>query len=128
MNTSKITNPSGKKIEYFVDIQDVARLHVAALIHPEISKERIFAYNTPFNWNVVLAALRKQFPDRTFRDDEPGLWDDLSTVEPAKRAESFLREMGNPGFTGLEESLKRNVESLVAAGSDGDGMKRGLWP
>ena len=101
--------------EYFVDIQDVARLHVAALIHPSVASERIFAYTTPFNWNNILAAFRKLFPHQTFRDDEPGLWDDLSTVEPAKRAEGLLREMGRPGFTGLEESLGRNVQDLVSS-------------
>lgn len=63
----------------------------------------------------MLAAFRKLYPDRTFRDDEPGLWDDLSIVEPAKRAEALLREMGTPGFTALEESLKRNVQGLVEA-------------
>jgi hypothetical protein len=104
-----------QQTEYFVDVQDTARLHVAALIHPNVATERIFAYNTPFNWNVVLAAFRNLFPDKKFRDDEPGLWDDLSTVEPAKRAEKLLQEMGRPGFTSLEESLRRNVESLVSA-------------
>ncbi|KAK5049350.1 hypothetical protein LTR84_004279 [Exophiala bonariae] len=105
--------------EYFVDIQDVARLHVAALLHPDVKGERIFAYNTPFNWNTVLGAFRKLYPERTFRDDEPGLWDDLSIVEPAKRAEALLREMGREGFTGLEESLRRNVQEIVDA--DGSG-------
>lgn len=109
------TPPLMTGTEYFVDIQDVARLHVAALIHPSVASERIFAYTTPFNWNNILAAFRKLFPNKKFRDDEPGLWDDLSTVEPAKRAEGLLRDMGRPGFTELEESLGRNVQDLVSA-------------
>jgi len=97
--------------EWFVDVQDCARLHVAALLHQEISGERIFAWASPFNWNVVLAEFRKLFPERKFIDDVPGLWDDLAIVGPARRAEALLREMGRPGFTTLEESLKMTVES-----------------
>ncbi len=35
--------------EWFVDVQDVARLHVAALINPDVKNERIFAFAYPFN-------------------------------------------------------------------------------
>ena len=105
---------NGFMTEYFIDTEDTALLHVAALIHPDVISERVFAYNTPFNWNVVLAALRKLYPEKTFREDEPGLWDDLAIVDVVKkRAEGILRDLGKEaGFTSLEESLKANLEGI----------------
>lgn len=94
-----------------MDVQDTARLHVAALIHPSVSGERVFAYASPFNWNNVLQTFRKLYPDREFIDDVPGLWDDLSIVEGREKAEKLLKEMGRSRFTSLEESLKMLVES-----------------
>lgn len=35
--------------EWFVDVQDTARLHVAALVNPNIQNERILALAEPFN-------------------------------------------------------------------------------
>ncbi|KAH6876798.1 hypothetical protein B0T10DRAFT_532511 [Thelonectria olida] len=35
--------------EYYVHVQDCARLHVAALLDPSIQNERIFAFAHPFN-------------------------------------------------------------------------------
>ena len=84
---------------------------MAALLHQEVSGERIFAWASPFNWNVVLAAFRRMYPERKFIDDADGLWDDLAVVEPVKRAELLLKEMGQPGFTSLEESLKMTIAS-----------------
>lgn len=97
--------------EWFVDVQDCARLHVAALLHQGIVNERIFAWAEPFNWNVVLAKLRKLYPQRKFVGDTEGLWLDLAIVEPATRGEGLLREMGREGYTTLEESLRLTAES-----------------
>ena len=36
-------------IEYFVDVQDTGRLHVAALNDPDVQNERIIAFAAPFN-------------------------------------------------------------------------------
>lgn len=36
--------------EYFVDVQDNACLHVAAMTNPEVNNERLFAFTEPFNW------------------------------------------------------------------------------
>lgn len=39
--------------EWFVDVQDTARLHVAALTNPEVKNERIIAYSEHFTWKYV---------------------------------------------------------------------------
>lgn len=44
--------------QYFVNVQDTARLHVIALIDPACNGERIFAFAAPFNVNDLLAVFR----------------------------------------------------------------------
>ncbi|OJD35910.1 aldehyde reductase ii [Diplodia corticola] len=65
--------------EWFVDVQDNGRLHVAALTHPDVCGERVFACASPYNWNDVLSSLRELYPAGTFMDYVAGLWDDLTT-------------------------------------------------
>jgi nucleoside-diphosphate-sugar epimerase len=98
--------------QWFVDVQDVARLHVAALINPEVKNERIFAFAYPFNKNDLLRALKKVRPDRKFVDEFPDEnVRDVSKVAN-ERAEELLKALGRPGWTSLEDSLKANVEWL----------------
>ncbi|KAB2580941.1 Aldehyde reductase 2 [Lasiodiplodia theobromae] len=101
------------KPQYFVDVQDTARLHLALLTRPDIRNERVFAFAAPWNWNSLLRILRSMFPGRKFIDDIPGLEDDPSVIRPAARAEGILKEMGRPGWTGLEESLRENLEEYL---------------
>lgn len=63
----------------------------------------------------MLRVFRKICPEREFREDVPGLWSDEHTIEVASRAEGLLKEMGRPGFTTLEESLKIMIESVSSA-------------
>ncbi|EMR66145.1 putative aldehyde reductase protein [Eutypa lata UCREL1] len=98
--------------QYYVDVQDDALLHVAAVVHPGVQSERIFAFAEPVNGDRILAILRKLYPNRSFpssfKADE-----DLSDIVPRKRAEALLREMGRDGWTSMEESIKRNTEDIV---------------
>ncbi|KAF6218188.1 hypothetical protein HO133_006148 [Letharia lupina] len=60
--------------QWMVNVKDTARLHVAALLDPEVENERILAFAHPYNWNDVLAVLRKIHPDKNFPtdvEDEP---------------------------------------------------------
>lgn len=95
-----------------MDVQDTALLHVAAVIHPGVQSERIFAFAEPVNANTVLAVLRKLYPARNFPEDYQSERD-LSEIVPRQRAESLLQELGRNGWTSLEESVKKNTEDLV---------------
>ena len=100
-------------IEYFVDVRDVARLHVAALTDPDIKNERVFAFAEPFNWNDILRVLRKLRPNHTFSPDMENDEKDLSIVEPQARAEEILKKnFGQEGFTVLEDTLEANIAHL----------------
>jgi nucleoside-diphosphate-sugar epimerase len=99
---------AGLPPQYMVDVKDVGRLHVAALVEPDVQNERLFAFSQPYSYNEVMSMLRKLGPDRNIpkdNDDEPR---DLSIID-TKRSIELLQRMSRPGFTGLEESIKENI-------------------
>ncbi|KAG9521735.1 NAD(P)-binding protein, partial [Aureobasidium melanogenum] len=99
--------------QWFVNVRDTALLHIAALIDADIKHERIFAFAEPYNWNSILAAMRKARPDKKVPEDLKDNSKDLSKVLPRARAEEILKKnFGQNGFVGLEESVRQNVENL----------------
>jgi hypothetical protein len=99
--------------EWYVNVDDTARLHVAALLSISIADERIFAFAKPFTWNEVLAILRELYPFKTFADDIPDV--QLSNMKvPTDRGAQLLRDVfGREGWTGLRETVAENVKDLV---------------
>ncbi|KAK4233776.1 hypothetical protein C8A03DRAFT_47757 [Achaetomium macrosporum] len=102
---------------YFVDVQDNARLHVAALIHPDVRGERIFAYAAPYTWRGVQRAIQKLQPNKVFPRDFVEAQLDKSEIIPAARAEALLKDLGRLGWTSLEESIRMNIVDLVGEGA-----------
>jgi len=102
--------------QYFVDTVDCARLHVAALIHPDAEGERLLGYAEPWNWNDMLAMFRRWFPDKQFPKDMQ-LGRDISTVENGKSLELLKDVYGQERWTTLEESVKANVASFLHSNS-----------
>ncbi|OAA66939.1 NAD dependent epimerase/dehydratase [Niveomyces insectorum RCEF 264] len=100
--------------QYFIDVEDTGRLHVAAAILPDVKSERIFGFAEPINWDKVLAVLRKQNPGHKFAENFAGA-PYASEIKPRDRAEQLLREIGRPGWTSLEDSILNNTEDLRAA-------------
>ena len=94
-----------------VNVKDTARIHVAALLDPEVQNERILAFAEPYNWNAILAILRKIYPDKGFPADIENEPRDLSKLDHS-RGEALLKLFGRPGFTGLEESIRENTAGL----------------
>jgi len=98
--------------QYYINVQDNARVHVAALILRGVRAQRLFTFAYPFTWNDILAIFRKLYPQRKFIDDIPDLGADLSTVEN-RPAEELLKKMGQQGWTNLEESVKVITDTFV---------------
>ena len=91
--------------QYYVNVQDNARVHVAALIYEDVVGERLFTFAYPFNWNDLLVVFRKLYPERKFMDDLPDLGKDFSKVAN-ERAEELLKRMGRPGWASLDTSVQ----------------------
>ena len=106
-----ITRLKNLPSQWMVDVKDTARLHVAALIDPEVENERILAFAYPFNCNDILACLRKLYPDKEFPNSIEDDSRDLSKLDN-RRGEELLKKFGRPGWTGLEESIHENTACL----------------
>lgn len=99
--------------EWFVDVEDCARLHVIALLDPAVKSERIFAFAAPENWTDIIGILRKLRPQKHLPDPPENEGRDLSDIRPSKRAEQLLHEFfGQPGWTSLEESLAIGIKDI----------------
>jgi nucleoside-diphosphate-sugar epimerase len=90
--------------QYWVDVQDDARIHLAALLLPDVKEERIFAFAETFTWNQLLQGFRKSFPNRKFPDDVENPPEELAKV-PNERALELLKRTGRDGWTALDQSL-----------------------
>ena len=67
--------------QWMVDVKDTARLHVAALIDPEVENEHILAFAYPYNYNDILKCLLKLYPDKKFPNNIENDSRDLSKVD-----------------------------------------------
>ncbi|PCG98250.1 NAD-dependent epimerase/dehydratase [Penicillium occitanis (nom. inval.)] len=97
---------------YHIDVKDVAVLHVAAILDPKISNERLQAWAENCNWNDMLAILRRLYPQRHFIDDLPNQ-QRLSISTDLTLPLQLLKKWGNQtGWRTLEQTIKDNVQLL----------------
>ncbi|KAI0837182.1 NAD(P)-binding protein [Hypoxylon sp. FL0890] len=101
--------------QYYVDFRDAAAVHVAALVYPDVSGERLFAFASPFNWNDILRVLKRAHPQHKFSEEIPGIGRYESKVTH-ERAEELLKRLTGHGWISLEDSVKANAEGLAAGG------------
>lgn len=97
---------TGVPPQYFIDVRDTARLHVAALVDPGTSSERLWGFAEPYNWNSVLAVFRKMWPLKEFVEDLEGLGSDESVLDTEGALGALERVFGQKGWIGLEQSMR----------------------
>jgi nucleoside-diphosphate-sugar epimerase len=93
----------------FIDIVDVANLHVAALLDPTVENERIHAWSETNTWSAFLAGFRSIRPEKTF----PGLPEEttmLGTVDNRLGKDLLKKWTGQNDWTGVQESIKNTLE------------------
>ncbi|KKO97176.1 hypothetical protein THAR02_10717 [Trichoderma harzianum] len=96
-------NPTFKAI--FIDVRDVALLHVAALLDPSIEGARLPAWGYEFNWNDILKILQQLDPGKALPValDNPGGFNGTADVAQAKHA--LKRWGGQDDFISLEKGV-----------------------
>jgi nucleoside-diphosphate-sugar epimerase len=99
--------------QYYINVQDNARVHVAALVFKDVEGERLFSFAHPYTWNDILAVFRKLYPNHKSIDDIPDLGKDMSKVAN-ERAEELVKRFGRPGWTSLEESVKDVADTFTS--------------
>lgn len=105
VHDDKFDHLKGVPPQWMVNVKDTARLQVAGLIDPDVENERILGFAEPFNWNDILACLRKIYPEKKFPEDIKDEPRDLSKPENSRGA-ALLKAFGRPRWTSLEESVR----------------------
>ncbi|KAH8816655.1 hypothetical protein F5884DRAFT_229541 [Xylogone sp. PMI_703] len=96
----------------YINVLDVALLHLAAVLDPEVKNERIHAWGIPFTWGEVADILRKEFPDRKF-DEWPDMGRMLLTTDESLQLK-LLKKWGNQdGWIPLEDGVRQSLEGQV---------------
>ncbi|KAE9376190.1 putative NAD dependent epimerase/dehydratase [Stipitochalara longipes BDJ] len=97
-----------------VDVADVALLHVAAILDPEVKNARLQAWAKPCGWNDILAIMRKLYPQRKFIPDLPDA-PLLAFSTDVSQPIYLLRKWGHQdGFKSLEQMVEENLKPIVA--------------
>ncbi|KAM0328549.1 hypothetical protein ACHAQA_004956 [Verticillium albo-atrum] len=99
---------------YYVDVEDDARLHVAAAIFDDVRSQRIFAFAGKSNLDDILEFLRRRYPGHKLRENY-NISQLQTEAPPREKAEKLLKRMGRPGWTSLEDTLAMNAEDLRAS-------------
>lgn len=93
---------------FLCDVEDTARLLVAATAKSSLSNERIFAYYKHLTWDDLRQKVRGIRPELVKGDDQHLQGRYLSSAtDEVNRAEGILRDVGQPGFTSEDSMLQK---------------------
>ncbi|KAL2858583.1 hypothetical protein BJY01DRAFT_256720 [Aspergillus pseudoustus] len=103
--------------QWYVDVEDVALLHLAALTVEEVRGERLIAFAGKYTWMQILEILHRRYPGRIgFVSIDGEEVADVGEVDNARSIE-LLKLMGKgAGFTSLENTLVRAVDTILQNG------------
>ncbi|KAF5532808.1 aldehyde reductase II [Fusarium mexicanum] len=105
--------PSILPSQWYVDVEDTALLHLAALTLDDVNNERLLAFGGRYCWTVILEILHRRFPGKVLLKDVKESAVDVGEVVN-KRSAEVLGKMGKlEGFTGLEETLVEAVKTIL---------------
>jgi nucleoside-diphosphate-sugar epimerase len=99
-------------IAFYADVKDVALLHVAAALDPDVKNARLQAWGHSANWNEILAILRELRPNKKFVDDYPDphhLRVSIDQAESVALLNKWRQRRGKGGWTSLEDSIFENI-------------------
>lgn len=108
--TYQILTPNSA--DWFVDVEDIARLCVIGLLDPSVQSERLFGFAENKNGQDLLTIMQKLRPNNPhLKKPAENVTRDQTEVLPRKRAEDLLRKFyGQPGWTSIEDSLAKGIE------------------
>ncbi|CAI7568025.1 unnamed protein product [Penicillium manginii] len=98
--------------QWYVDVEDTARLCVLGLLDPIVKSERIFAFGEQTKWTNTVKMLRELRPENTLIPNAPEHEiRDRTNVIPRARARDLLEAFyGQSDFTSVKDSLEKCIE------------------
>ncbi|KAI8191643.1 Aldehyde reductase 2 [Colletotrichum sp. SAR 10_86] len=101
--------------QWFCDVVDIARIHIAALLFPDVQSERLIAYAGRFNINDILAVFRETQPSRNFPADLPDLGVDVGKIANERATELMKKIGGGKGWTSLKDCIAPLAKQYAAS-------------
>jgi len=95
---------------FYVDVKDTARIHVAALVEPDVQNERLWSLADVYTLNEILGILRN-FPNNSkIPKDIEGLGEPTKLIVDNSRSTELLKRQGRSGWVSLKDSLSEQVK------------------
>lgn len=99
--------------EWWIGVEDDARLHVLALLDPDVQSERIFACAEPFTWTQIYQTFKELRPENDKIPNPPeNEGPTLLRVKPSSRAEQLLKKFYGHGWTSLKDNLADGIADI----------------
>lgn len=98
----------------YVDVRDVAKAHIAALLKPEASGKRFVTAANVYTWQQVVDILNERYPERKSKSDRGGEGTGVYEVSCPSDNSRSKKVLGITEYIGLKESVIDTVESLKA--------------
>ncbi|KJZ72452.1 hypothetical protein HIM_08121 [Hirsutella minnesotensis 3608] len=92
---------------WWVNVEDIARLHVGGTILEDVKGKRLLGYAQKYAVNQFLDTMHEMDPGRKL-PEKIQLKDDRSKVD-ARESLLVLKGLGRDGWTGYDETLKANL-------------------
>jgi len=96
---------------FYVDVKDTARIHVAALVEPDVQNERLWALAGAFSLNEILGILRNFPKNSKIPADLDGFGEPTKIRVDNSRSIELLKRQGRT-WTSLKDSLSEQVVAL----------------
>ncbi|KAF1967963.1 NAD(P)-binding protein [Bimuria novae-zelandiae CBS 107.79] len=96
--------------QWYVDVRDQARLHVAGAVLDGVEHRRIFAWAGPYTWIGVADVLEEEMGKRTtIRLADKG--EDITKVLAKQKAEGYLKRLGQSDWVPFDQSVRECIRS-----------------
>jgi len=95
---------------FYVDVKDTARIHVAALVEPDVQNERLWALADLFTLNEILGILRNLPNNSKIPKDFEGFGEPTKIIVDNSRSTELLKRQGRKGWVSLKDSLTEQVK------------------
>ncbi|KAK3653217.1 hypothetical protein LTR56_004753 [Elasticomyces elasticus] len=101
--------PFGGNGQWYINMTDVARLHLAAAFDATIVGQRFIASAAPFNWNEMIDVVQKLKPSAQVAPHyaEPNV--DMGDNDNAPGAALLNKWWDQGGYTSFEETIRENL-------------------
>lgn len=91
---------------YFIDVEDTAILHIAALTQEDVKNERLLGFAETFNFNTWIDVFSQLDPSKPWPAEDPAQVHDLSKVDTTREVE-LMGRFGRTGWTSFYDSVRK---------------------